>query len=93
MIPYFRYIKKLMMSISIIVWLKNIIYFVAMIVMVALIVLISVDPPQVLFGAFLIYTFWGPVFNLLELKKRQAERLERENRKTDVEPKGTENNE
>ena len=73
--------------------LKDRIPFVAMIVMVALIVLISVDPPQVLFGACLIYTFWGPVFNLLELKKRQAERLERENRKTDVEPKGTENNE
>jgi len=54
--------------------LKDRIPFVAMILMVALIVLISADPPQVLFGGFLIYAVWGPISNLLELRKRRAER-------------------
>jgi len=58
--------------------LKDRIPFVAMILMVALMVLISVDPPQVLFGGFLIYALWGPIFNLLELRKRQAKRQARE---------------
>lgn len=57
--------------------LKDRIPFVAMILIVALIVLISVDPPQVLFGGFLIYAFWGPIFNLLELRKRRVVRRER----------------
>ncbi len=57
--------------------LRDRIPFVAMILMVALIVLISVDPPQVLFGSFLLYAIWGPLFNLLELKKRRALRQER----------------
>ena len=60
--------------------LKDRIPFVAMILMVAVIVLISVDPPQILFFGFLLYALWGPVFNLLELKKRRAKRLSREGR-------------
>ncbi len=60
--------------------LKHRIPFVAMILMVALIILISVDPPQVLFGAFLLYALWGPVYNLIALRQRQAERKSRENR-------------
>jgi len=58
--------------------LKDRIPFVAMIIMVAVMVLISVDPPQILFFGFLIYALWGPVFNLVELRKRRAKRLARE---------------
>lgn len=58
--------------------LKDRIPFVAMLLMVAVMVLISVDPPQILFFGFLFYALWGPIFNLIELRKRRAERLARE---------------
>ncbi len=63
--------------------LRNRIPFVTMLAVVAVMVLISVDPPQVLFGTFLIYTIWGPIFNLVALRKRRAQRLNREQHSTE----------
>ncbi len=57
--------------------LKDRIPFVTVILIVAVIVLISIDPPQVLFGGFLIYALWGPISNLVALRRRRAERQER----------------
>lgn len=54
--------------------LKDRIPFVAVVLIVFVIVLISIDPPQVLFGGFIIYALWGPISNLVELRKRRAER-------------------
>ncbi len=62
---------------------KDRIPFMAMILMVAVIVLISVDPPQVLFASFLIYALWGPISNLVQLRRHRADRLARESRTTD----------
>jgi len=48
--------------------------FVALLVFVLIIVLISVDPPLVLFGIFLIYAGSGPILTLFLLRQRRAER-------------------
>lgn len=66
--------------------LRDRIPFVAMLLVVAVMVLISVDPPQILFGSFLIYALWGPVFNLLELRKRREKRLAREKNPSESHP-------
>ncbi|UCE89751.1 MAG: CDP-diacylglycerol--serine O-phosphatidyltransferase [Pseudomonadota bacterium] len=48
--------------------------FVVPLVFVLLIVLVSYDPPLVLFAGFLIYALSGPVFTLVQLRRRRAER-------------------
>ena len=55
--------------------LRNKVPFVAIIVVVMVFVFISIDPPQVLFGIFLLYGFSGPVLTLNSLRKRRAARL------------------
>jgi len=37
-------------------------------------VLVSIDPPQVLFTAFFLYAISGPVGTLISLRRRRAER-------------------
>jgi CDP-diacylglycerol--serine O-phosphatidyltransferase len=54
--------------------LKGKIPFVTMIIVVLVFVFISVSPPQVLFTIFLVYAFSGPVYTLVRLRKRRAER-------------------
>lgn len=48
--------------------------FVAILVVVLVLVLVSYDPPLVLFGGFLLYALSGPVMTLVQLRRRQAER-------------------
>ncbi|QKT02742.1 CDP-diacylglycerol--serine O-phosphatidyltransferase [Ectothiorhodospiraceae bacterium 2226] len=48
--------------------------FVTMLVVVLVFVLISIDPPQVLFAGFLLYALSGPVLTLTNLRRRRAER-------------------
>ena len=94
--PQFRIIAAFMTALAGVLMVSNIRYhsfkelnlkdripFVTMLLMVAVIVLISVDPPQILFGAFLVYAFWGPIFNLVELRKRREQRLARERTQPD----------
>jgi len=54
--------------------LKGKVPFVTVLVVVLIFVLISVNPPQVLFGAFLLYALSGPVLTLLHLRKQRARR-------------------
>jgi CDP-diacylglycerol---serine O-phosphatidyltransferase len=54
--------------------LKGKVPFFAILVMVLGFVLISIDPPQVLFIIFLLYAFSGPALTLLELRRRRAAR-------------------
>ena len=54
--------------------LKGKIPFVTMIIVVLIFVLVSIDPPQVLFAGFLIYALSGPVVTLVTLRRRRAER-------------------
>lgn len=56
--------------------LKGKVPFVAILAVVLVFVLISLDPPQVLFAGFGIYALSGPVFTLLTLRRRRAERRE-----------------
>ena len=48
--------------------------FVSVLVVVFIFVLISTDPPLVLFSGFLLYAVSGPVFTLFQVRKRRAER-------------------
>ena len=48
--------------------------FVAVLAVVLIFVLVSIDPPQVLFGAFLLYALSGPVMTVALLQKRRRER-------------------
>ncbi len=48
--------------------------FVAILIVVLVLVLVSYDPPVVLFGGFLMYALSGPVMTLVQLRRRQAER-------------------
>jgi CDP-diacylglycerol--serine O-phosphatidyltransferase len=48
--------------------------FVAVLAVVLIFVLVSIDPPQVLFGAFLLYALSGPVMTVMLLQKRRRER-------------------
>lgn len=59
--------------------LKGKVPFVALIAVVLVFVLISIDPPQVLFAMFLTYGISGPVITLVTLRKRRAERKSQAN--------------
>lgn len=48
--------------------------FVAILAVVLTFVLISIDPPQVLFAGFLLYALSGPVMTLWQLKKTREQR-------------------
>jgi CDP-diacylglycerol--serine O-phosphatidyltransferase len=48
--------------------------FVAVLIVVLVFVLISIDPPQVLFAGFAVYALSGPVVTLITLRRRRAER-------------------
>ena len=54
--------------------LKGKVPFVAILAVVLVFVLVSLDPPQVLFAGFAIYALSGPVVTLLTLRRRRAER-------------------
>jgi CDP-diacylglycerol--serine O-phosphatidyltransferase len=54
--------------------LKGRVPFVALLVVVLVFVLISIDPPQVLFGIFALYALSGPVMTLWSLRRHRAER-------------------
>jgi CDP-diacylglycerol--serine O-phosphatidyltransferase len=54
--------------------LKGKIPFFTLLVVVLVFVFISIDPPQVLFAIFLLYPLSGPVFTLISLRRRRAER-------------------
>ena len=54
--------------------LKGKVPFVAILAVVLVFVLISLDPPQVLLAGFGVYAISGPVGTLLSLRKRRAER-------------------
>ncbi|WP_455203714.1 CDP-diacylglycerol--serine O-phosphatidyltransferase [Kaarinaea lacus] len=56
--------------------LKGKVPFVALLVVVLVFVLISIDPPQVLFGLFFVYACSGPITTLITLRKRKAQRLQ-----------------
>ena len=53
---------------------KNRVPFVAMIMMVLVFVVISSDPPSVLFFGFLIYVISGPVLTLYQIRQRRRQR-------------------
>lgn len=57
--------------------------FIGIIVFVMVIVLVTIDPPIVLFSVFLIYAASGPVMTLLQLRQRRAQRAEDRKRKTE----------
>jgi len=48
--------------------------FVAVLAVVLVFVLVSIDPPQVLFGAFLAYALSGPLITLWHIRRRRASR-------------------
>ncbi len=48
--------------------------FVALLVIVLIFVLVSYDPPQVLFGAFSIYAISGPIMTVILLRRRRLQR-------------------
>jgi CDP-diacylglycerol--serine O-phosphatidyltransferase len=54
--------------------LKGKVPFVAIIAVMLVFVLISLDPPQVLFAGFAVYALSGLVGTLLSLRRRRAER-------------------
>lgn len=54
--------------------LKGRVPFVAILVVVLVFVLISIDPPQVLLGIFGLYAISGPVVTLVTLRRRRQER-------------------
>jgi CDP-diacylglycerol--serine O-phosphatidyltransferase len=54
--------------------LKGRVPFVTLLMVVLVFVLISIDPPQMLFLMFFLYAISGPVVTLVTLRKRRAER-------------------
>jgi CDP-diacylglycerol--serine O-phosphatidyltransferase len=54
--------------------LKGKVPFVAILVVVLVFVLVSIDPPQVLFAVFALYALSGPVLTLVTLRRRRAQR-------------------
>lgn len=54
--------------------LKERVPFMTIPMIVMLFVLVSIDPPQIIFLGFLIYSLSGPILTLIELKKRRATR-------------------
>lgn len=59
--------------------LKGRVPFVTVLIVVIIFVLISIDPPQVLFLCFLLYLISGPVLTLKQLRQRRATRRLSEN--------------
>ncbi|MDH3353936.1 MAG: CDP-diacylglycerol--serine O-phosphatidyltransferase [Chromatiales bacterium] len=57
--------------------LKGKVPFVAMLIMVLIFVLISIDPPQVLWGIFLLYALSGPVLTIVLLIRHRRRRDEK----------------
>jgi len=51
--------------------------FVAMLIIVLIFVLISIDPPQVLWGVFLLYALSGPILTILLLIRHRRRRNEK----------------
>jgi CDP-diacylglycerol--serine O-phosphatidyltransferase len=51
--------------------LKGRVPFMAILIMVMVFVFVSIDPPQILFLGFLIYAVSGPIFTLIQLRKRK----------------------
>jgi CDP-diacylglycerol--serine O-phosphatidyltransferase len=56
--------------------LRHRVPFVAVLVIVLILVLISSNPPVVLFAGFLVYALSGPVLTLIQLRRRRAERMQ-----------------
>lgn len=56
--------------------LKGKVPFVAVLAIVLVFVFISIDPPWVLFGFFLLYALSGPIMTLVLLQRRRRERRE-----------------
>ncbi len=56
--------------------------FFTVLIVVMVFVLVSIDPPQILFFCFLIYAISGPVLTLVELRKRRAARLMADNQES-----------
>jgi len=54
--------------------LKGRVPFFTVLIVVMLFVLISIDPPPILFLCFFVYAISGPVLTLMELRKRRAAR-------------------
>lgn len=54
--------------------LKGRVPFVAILIVVLVFVLVSIDPPQILFTIFALYALSGPVLTLVLLRRRRAER-------------------
>ncbi len=57
--------------------LKDKVPFVSILLIVLLIVLVSYDPPVVLFSGFLLYALSGPIWTLLLLRRRREHRAQR----------------
>lgn len=55
--------------------MKGRVPFVALLVLVLIFVLVSLDPPQVLFATFLLYALSGPVVTVWMLMRRRRQRL------------------
>lgn len=72
--------------------LKNRIPFVAMIVVVAVIVLISIDPAPILFAGFMVYVIWGPTCNLFEIRKKRAQRKDQLSSDSENDPNSNKSN-
>jgi len=71
--------------------LKGRVPFVAILVVVLVFVLISIDPPQILFTIFALYALSGPVITLVTLRRRRAMRAAQSHAEEDSQP--TENDE
>ncbi len=54
--------------------LKDKVPFLALVVLVLIIVLVSSDPPRVLFGVFMLYGISGPVLTLMQLRSKRLAR-------------------
>ena len=51
---------------------RNKVPFMAMLIIVMIFVLASIDPPKVLFGGFLLYALSGPTLALLRIRRKRA---------------------
>lgn len=64
--------------------LKGRVPFVALLVIVLVFVLVSIDPPQVLLGIFALYAISGPIVTLVTLRRRRLERKASHSEGTDT---------
>lgn len=65
---------------------KDRVPFVTVLFIVLVIVLVSYDPPVILFSVFLLYALSGPVWTLVLLRRRRSER--RAQRSSEIQPVG-----